>query len=47
MHAAWVRFVATGNPGWPAAGSKHTVQQIGTEWQLIDNPRPLENAAWP
>ena len=47
MHAAWIRFATTGDPGWPASRPGHrVVQRIGAEWQLTENPRPAENAVW-
>ncbi|GAB3855799.1 carboxylesterase/lipase family protein [Dactylosporangium cerinum] len=46
-HAAWVRFAATGDPGWPAQGpGRRGVQQIGATWRFVDDPDPLEVAAW-
>lgn len=50
MRAAWVRFAATGDPGWPAWDDAHTLQVFGAEshtaldpflhrWQLFaDDP---------
>ncbi|GIE76313.1 carboxylic ester hydrolase [Actinoplanes philippinensis] len=47
MHDAWVRFAATGNPGWqPTTSSAYRVQRIGDIWELVDDPAPLESAAW-
>jgi para-nitrobenzyl esterase len=47
MHAAWIRFAATGDPGWPASRPGHRiVQRIGTQWQLVHDPHPRETAAW-
>jgi para-nitrobenzyl esterase len=47
MHAAWVRFATTGDPGWPPSQPGHRiVQQIGADWQLVHDPRPAESDAW-
>jgi para-nitrobenzyl esterase len=47
MHAAWVRFAATGDPGWaPLLPGRRSVQRIDTTWQLVDDPHPLETAVW-
>jgi len=47
MHAAWVRFVTTGNPGWRATSAADPcVQLIGDDWKLTSPPFPAEAAAW-
>lgn len=46
-HRAWVRFGATGDPGWPRyEPHDRRVQQIGSTWRLTANPRPRETEAW-
>jgi para-nitrobenzyl esterase len=46
-HAAWVAFATTGDPGWaPSQPQRRRVQIIGDTWELMDDPRPLETAAW-
>lgn len=41
-HAAWVRFAATGDPGWPAQRpGRPGVQEIGATWRFVDDPEPL------
>jgi para-nitrobenzyl esterase len=46
MHAAWVRFAATGDPGWPATSPRRNrVQQIGATWQLVDEPGSWNDGA--
>ncbi|MET0493283.1 MAG: carboxylesterase family protein [Actinoplanes sp.] len=47
-HEIWVRFAATGDPGWPrSAPGRRRVQELGVTWGLAENPRPQEAAAWP
>ena len=47
-HAVWVRFAATGDPGWPrSAPGRRRVQELGVTWELVENPRPQEAEAWP
>jgi para-nitrobenzyl esterase len=47
MHQAWLRFAATGDPGWPRHQPGHpVVQRIGASWELVDDPRPHEAEAW-
>jgi para-nitrobenzyl esterase len=33
MHATWVRFAATGDPGWPPYGRNGTRMRIGDTWE--------------
>jgi para-nitrobenzyl esterase len=38
-HAAWVRFAATGDPGWPSQGpGGRGVQDIGAAWRYVADP---------
>ncbi|MEV4348369.1 carboxylesterase family protein [Actinoplanes sp. NPDC049596] len=47
VHAAWVRFVITGSPGWRATSvAAPRVQVIGDEWELATPAFPAEAAAW-
>jgi para-nitrobenzyl esterase len=47
LHAAWVRFAATGDPGWPPMlPERRTTQLIGSAWQPADDPHARESAAW-
>lgn len=47
MHQAWVRFAASGDPGWPRHESgRRRVQWIGAAWELTEDPRPRETEAW-
>jgi para-nitrobenzyl esterase len=47
MHAAWVRFVTDGDPGWPAYDpARRPVQEFGTEVRLVEDPRAAERELW-
>jgi len=47
VHAAWVRFVTDGDPGWPAYDPERRVtRQLGGETALVEDPRPAERALW-
>jgi len=47
MHAAWVRFATTGNPGWPAYDlGRRATMRFNTTSQVVDDPRPWERARW-
>ncbi|MFD6433286.1 carboxylesterase/lipase family protein [Streptomyces venezuelae] len=47
MHAAWIRFAATGDPGWaPYDLTRRTTMRIGAEWTQVDDPRGEELRAW-
>lgn len=47
MHTAWIRFAATGNPGWdPYDDERRTTMRIDAEWTRLDDPRGQERRAW-
>jgi para-nitrobenzyl esterase len=47
MHAAWIAFATTGNPGWPAYDLEHrTTQHFNTISHRHDDPRPDERRLW-
>ncbi|AMB58306.1 carboxylesterase/lipase family protein [Microterricola viridarii] len=47
MHAAWVRFAATGDPGWPAWSAERPVKMWdGTTDAVVPAPREQERARW-
>jgi para-nitrobenzyl esterase len=47
MHAAWVRFVTDGDPGWPAYDTeRRPVQEFGDEVRLTEDPRGDQRALW-
>lgn len=45
MHAAWVSFARTGDPGWPAWDASRPVMTFG-RGGLVHAPREHERAAW-
>ncbi|MEU0004391.1 carboxylesterase family protein [Streptomyces sp. NPDC006314] len=48
MHAAWVRFATTGNPGWQAWDAAHPVRIFGDGVpHTVYGPRDAEVALWP
>ncbi|MGW0508184.1 carboxylesterase/lipase family protein [Streptomyces olivaceoviridis] len=48
MHAAWVRFAATGDPGWAAWDATHPVRVFGEgEPHTVHGPRDAETGLWP
>lgn len=47
VHATWVRFAATGDPGWdPYDTDRRATMRIDTEWTQVDDPRGQERQAW-
>ena len=48
MHAAWVRFADSGDPGWPAydADRRAVMTFDLPESGVVDDPRPAERKAW-
>jgi para-nitrobenzyl esterase len=48
MHAAWVRFVTDGDPGWPRwTPQDQAVMTFGTPSEVVRAPRADELALWP
>ncbi|WNI22343.1 carboxylesterase family protein [Streptomyces sp. ITFR-16] len=48
MHAAWVRFAASGDPGWPAWDASRPVMRFGPGApELVRAPRDDELRGWP
>jgi para-nitrobenzyl esterase len=48
MHAAWIRFAATGDPGWPTYGASRAVMVFDTGGGSVRNdPRREEREIWP
>ena len=49
MHAAWIRFAATGDPGWPAVDASYPVMTFGRPGGsgVVLDPRSDERASWP
>ena len=47
MHAAWVNFAATGDPGWPKYDpSRRATMRFDTTSAVVDDPRAAERALW-
>jgi para-nitrobenzyl esterase len=47
MHAAWVAFASTGNPGWPAYdGVRRATMRFDAVSACVDDPRSWERALW-
>ncbi|TQM57877.1 carboxylesterase/lipase family protein [Humibacillus xanthopallidus] len=47
MHAAWVSFARTGDPGWPAYDLKRrATMRFDTTSVVVDDPRSWERALW-
>jgi para-nitrobenzyl esterase len=47
MHGAWVRFISTGDPGWPRYGAeRRATMRFGTPSMVVDDPRAAERAIW-
>jgi para-nitrobenzyl esterase len=48
MHAAWIRFASTGDPGWQPFDASFPVMTFGGEHAgLVLDPRGDERRAWP
>jgi para-nitrobenzyl esterase len=48
MHATWIRFAATRDPGWPAYGDRRAVMVFDTGGGSVRNdPRRDEREIWP
>jgi len=48
MHAAWVRFVATGEPGWlPYTPERRAAMRFDVESAQFDDPAAAERTVWP
>ncbi|MDA2810514.1 carboxylesterase family protein [Nocardiopsis sp. RSe5-2] len=47
MHATWIRFAATGDPGWDRYDTeRRATMRIDAEWSQVDDPRSEERQAW-
>jgi para-nitrobenzyl esterase len=47
MHAAWVAFAATGEPGWPRyALDRRATMRFDTVSRVVDDPRSFERTLW-
>ncbi|MGW7516197.1 carboxylesterase/lipase family protein [Streptomyces sp. NPDC054796] len=47
VHAAWVAFARTGDPGWAPYGTRErTTLRVTERWETVDDPRAGEREAW-
>jgi para-nitrobenzyl esterase len=47
MHAAWVAFATSGNPGWPQYDlNRRATMRFDTQQELVDDPRSAERKLW-
>ncbi len=47
MHAAWIRFARTGDPGWPAYDlTRRTTQRFDTTVETLDDPMSEQRELW-
>jgi para-nitrobenzyl esterase len=47
MHAAWVAFAKTGDPGWPRYDLERRVtMRFDTRQELVEDPRSAERVLW-
>jgi carboxylesterase type B len=47
MHAAWVSFARTGDPGWAAYDrERRATMRFDTTCQIVDDPRAWERGLW-
>jgi para-nitrobenzyl esterase len=46
VHGTWVRFVTSGNPGWPAYSAARTVRVLDLESSLVRDPGAFRRLAW-
>jgi para-nitrobenzyl esterase len=47
MHAAWVSFATSGDPGWPRYDlSRRATMRFHTTSQVVNDPRAWERALW-
>jgi carboxylesterase type B len=47
MHAAWVGFATSGDPGWPKYDpNRRATMRFGTTSEFMDDPRSAERTLW-
>jgi para-nitrobenzyl esterase len=47
MHAAWVAFATSGDPGWPQYDlNRRMTMRFDTTSELVEDPRPAERVLW-
>jgi para-nitrobenzyl esterase len=47
MHAAWIAFARTGDPGWPVYDTqRRATQRFDVDCDILDDPMPDERQLW-
>ncbi len=47
MHATWMAFATTGDPGWPKYEPEHrATMHFDTTCEVVDDPLARERALW-
>jgi carboxylesterase type B len=47
MHAAWISFARTGDPGWPAYDTdRRATQRFDTTVETVDDPEGAQRELW-
>ena len=47
MHAAWIAFAQTGDPGWPRYElDRRLTQRFDTTVEVVEDPMPEQRALW-
>jgi len=47
MHAAWIRFIRDGDPGWPAYDlDRRSTMRFDSECAVVDDPASAERESW-
>ncbi|MEP6625759.1 MAG: carboxylesterase/lipase family protein [Acidimicrobiia bacterium] len=47
MHAAWIRFARTGDPGWPTYDlTRRATQRFDTTVEILDDPMTRQRELW-
>ena len=46
MHAAWVAFATTGDPGWEPYGERRTVRRFAEPVETVSDPRGRTRELW-
>jgi para-nitrobenzyl esterase len=46
VHSTWVRFITTGNPGWPPYGDARWVRELDLEPSSVRDPGAFRRLAW-
>jgi carboxylesterase type B len=47
MHAAWIGFARSGDPGWPKYDlTRRATMRFDTSSEVVDDPRSRERLLW-